>query len=331
MSKRLALLTLLLCVLSFTAAPAAAQNPTPVIIDTDMVTDDWMAIAYLLKQPAISVKAITVTGTGWAFCDAGVRIALGLVAQAEYGTVPVSCWREEPLQGENAVPPEWRTTMEVADSLNLPEGGAASDADAVELFTSTVQDSPDKVTVLALGPMTNIGQALETTPSLVDNIEMIYVMGGAVDAPGSGISEENTTAEWNIFLDPHAARLVIESGAPITLVPLDATNDVPVTPEFMTTLEAAQNSPASQMIYNALLGSSESIENGGYYFWDPLVAVVLADPGIVTLTPREVTVIDTPGAEYGRIKPVGNGSQVQVATQPDAAELEQQLIEGWNS
>ena len=160
----------------------------------------------------------------------------------------------------------------------MPEGGAPVEEDAVTLFTTTVQDSPEPITVLALGPLTNVGAALEATPALVDNIEMIYVMGGAVDVDGSFVSETNTTAEWNIYSDPHAARLTFESGAPITLIPLDATNEVPVTPEFVEQLEAEKASPAAEFVATLLANNAESIESGSYYFWDPLAAVVMADP-----------------------------------------------------
>jgi pyrimidine-specific ribonucleoside hydrolase len=314
------------------ASPVAAQSPQPVIIDADMALDDWLAILYVLNDPDFEVEAITVTGTGFAYCDAGVHIALGLVALAEYGDVPVSCGSETPLLGENAPPAEWRTNLEAAEALGLPVGSEASDQDALALFSSTVAESAENVTVLALGPLTNVAAALEADPSLVDKIEMVYVMGGAVDVPGSGISEENITAEWNIYCDPHAARLAFESGAPITLVPLDATNEAPVTPEFVSTLEASQQTPEAEFVYTALTGITESIESGGYSFWDPLAAGVMADPAIVTLTERDVTVVDIPGhAEDGRTKPVGNGPEILVATAPDTSALEQNLLDAWTS
>jgi pyrimidine-specific ribonucleoside hydrolase len=214
----------------------------------------------------------------------------------------------------------------------LPEGGDPVKQDAVTLFTSTIQDSPEPVTVLALGPLTNVGAALEATPELVKNIEMIYVMGGAVDVDGSHVSDENTAAEWNIYCDPHAARLVFESGAPITLVPLDATNEVPVTPEFVAQLDAKKTTPEAKFVSSLLANNAESIASGSYYFWDPLAAVVMSDPSLVTLTPRDVTVIDIPGApDDGRTKPVANGSEIQVATAPDGDVLEGSLIDTWNS
>ncbi len=264
MFKKLMSLALLCCVLGVFST-AVAQSPRPVVIDSDMTTDDFMATLYLLNNPNFSVKAITVTGTGWAFCDAGVRAALGMVKLADYGDVPVSCWTDKPLLGDSPVPNDWRTTLEGVDALGLPQGGEAAAMDAVELFTSTIRNSPEKVTVLAIGPLTNIGQALENTPSLVDNIEMIYIMGGAVDVPGSGVSDENNSAEWNIYLDPLAARLVFESGAPITLVPLDATNEVPVTPAFMDTLKANQNTPEVPIRVQGAFGQ-QRLDCSGWLF-----------------------------------------------------------------
>ncbi len=327
------LLTLLCCLVSAfaIAMPAAAADPKPIIIDTDMTTDDFMAITYLLNNPNFSIKAITVTGTGFSYCDAGVQVALGMLKLTNYGDVPVSCWKDTPwLGGDNPVPTDWRTSMESIKSLNLPSGGKPVDMDAVALFTQTVQAAPDKIEVLALGPLTNLAEAFTKTPALVDKIERITVMGGAVDVAGSGVTDENKAAEWNIFCDPPAAKMVFESGAPITLVALDASNDVPVTPEFLSTLKANQKTPAAKFIATALSGSEESINNGGYFFWDPLAAVVMADPKLVTHTERNVTVIDVPGAEYGRTKSVGNGPRIDVVTKPDGKVLEQQLLDAWN-
>jgi inosine-uridine nucleoside N-ribohydrolase len=341
MFSRLALCLMLLGVLGLgvsagqtaVSAQTPTQDPVPVVIDSDMISDDWMATLFVLNDPAFSVKAITVSGTGFAAdCEAGVEAALGLLALTDYGDVPVSCGAESPLVGDNAPPAEWRTTAEMVAELGLPDGGEPAAEDAVALFTSTIQESPEPVTVLALGPLTNIGAALDATPDLVDNIAMIYVMGGAVDVEGSFVSEENTVAEWNIYCDPHAARLTIESGAPITLVPLDATNEAPVTPEFVAELEAEQTTPEAEFVATLLANNAESIESGGYFFWDPLAAAVMANPTLVTLTERDVTVIDTPGApDDGRTKPVANGPEIFVATAPDAAALESALIDTWNS
>ncbi len=332
--RRMVLLLLVACLLPgmvVVSAQSEASEARPVIVDSDMASDDWMALAYLLSRSDIAIQAITVTGTGFATCEAGVEAALRMVARVNYGEVPVSCWTDMPLMGENPVPESWRTTLETVEALGLPEGGEPAEENAVELFTSTVQAATEPITVLALGPLTNIAAALEATPSLVDNIAEIVVMGGAVDVDGSFVSEENTSAEWNIYADPHAARLTFESGVPITLVPLDATNETPVTPDFVTRLREAPQTAATEIVLAALANSQDSIEAGGYYFWDPLAAVVLTNPELVTLETRDVTVIDVPGNEYGRTKPVGNGPEIRVATAPDAEAFEQLFIDTLSS
>ncbi len=334
MNRKLLVFALVCCLLSLfgLTLPAAAEAPRPLIIDSDMTNDDFMATLFLLNRPEFSLKAITVTGTGWGYCDAGVRAALGMVALANYGDVPVSCWTETPLLGgENPVPPEYRTNLDAVNALNLPEGGKPSDMDAVELFTATVEASPDKITVLALGPLTNIAQAFLKTPTLVDKIERITIMGGAVDVGGSPVSDENKTAEWNIYCDPPAARIVFESGVPITLVGLDATDLVPITLTFLKQIQTEKKTPAAELVATLLENSKDFIQSGFYYFWDQLAAAVLVDPSLVTLTERNISVVDIPGADYGRTQPVGNGSRIMVATNPDAPTFKQLLIDTWNA
>ena len=98
MFSRLASCLVLLSVLGVfhEATTASAQNSVPVVIDSDMTSDDWMATLFLLNDPDFAVKAITVSGTGFAYCDAGVQSALGLLALADYGDVPVSSGRNRP-------------------------------------------------------------------------------------------------------------------------------------------------------------------------------------------------------------------------------------------
>lgn len=327
MFTKMSTLILFLSLLLFTV-PASAASPRPVIIDTDMTTDDFMAILYMMNNPDFEIKAITVTGTGWSFCDAGVEMALGLLALNKYGDVPVSCWKDTPLMGgDNPVPAEYRTSLETVKSFDLPAGGKASDLDAVKLFTKTVQDTQNRIEVLALGPLTNIAKAFTTTPALLDKIERITVMGGAVDTIGNA----SPLAEWNIYCDPPAARIVFESGAPITLVALDASNDVPVTLDFLDRLDKAKKATAAIFVAKALTNSSDFIKSGTYYFWDPLAAVVMANPDLVTHTERSVSVMEAAGREYGRTKPVKNGARIDVVTKPDGKVLEQLLIDTWNT
>ena len=265
---------------------AAAADAQPFVIDTDMAADDWLAILYLLGRSDVDVKAITVTGAGEAHCAAGTRNALNLAALAGRPEIPVACGREAPLEGDHAFPREWRQRVDDLLGLTLPENSTETSGEsAVALLTSILQRSPHKVHLIALGPLTNVGELLEAEPGLVMNLEMITVMGGAVAVAGnvgSSSNIENEAAEWNIYVDPRAAALVFGSGAPITLVPLDATNDVPLTMAFYRSLESDRTTSVAEFVYRVLAAQEENVRSGWYYFWDPLAATIATEEGLGT-------------------------------------------------
>src|SRR5262249_25123237 len=158
---------------------------------------------------------------------------------------------------------------------------------AVELLTAAIGSSPHKVVVVTLGPLTNLAEALQRTPSLARNVEMVYVMGGALDVPGNisdaGAGINNRAAEWNIYIDPHAAQVVFASGAPITLIPLDATNHARVSAAFYRRLQQDHVTPVASFVFDVLTKNHDFIASGGYYFWDPLAAALATDERLATL------------------------------------------------
>jgi len=344
LARALSLIESLLLVACATA-PAAqpAATPTPftgephsVIIDTDMAPDDWMAILYLLQRPDVTVKAITVTGAGETHCEPGTRHALGLVALSGRDGIPVACGRETPLQGDHAFPTSWREGADNLQGLTLPANSSAiSNQTAVQLLTSVVESSPEEVVLITLGPLTNVAGALQSAPSLVDNLEMIYIMGGAVDVPGnvgsSGVGIDNNVAEWNIYVDPRAANIVLESGAPITLVPLDATNHAPLTPAFYNRIKENHASPEATFVFDLLTKNYGFVESGGYFFWDPLAAAILTDESLATFQARGLRVVEEEGSASGRTQATDDGSRVRVAVSADGARFEQIFLETLNA
>ena len=289
-----------------TQTPDARRH---VIIDADMGVDDSMAVLFLLKSKDISIRAITVAGTGLAHCNPGMRTALGLVALTGNGNIPVACGRETPLKGEITFPQDWR---EEADNLpkilGLPVSGELSDLSAAELLVSTIEAAPGKVTLFTSGPLTNIAEALQINPELSDNIEMIYTMGGALEVNGN--VEDQPSAEWNIYVDPVAAGLVFQSGVPITLIPLDATNQVPITSRSRQAFEENLFTPAAEMAYKMIQETSLSLDIG-VYFWDPLAAAILTDNTLGTLETHKLEVSQS-GEGIGSTIESLQGTPVQV-------------------
>jgi pyrimidine-specific ribonucleoside hydrolase len=322
---------------SASTLPTPATNrPLAIVIDTDMAADDWMAILYLLQRPDVTLKAITVTGAGEAHCVPGVQHALGLVALSSHDDIPVACGREKPLRGDHAFPDSWREGVDSLFGLTLTQSeGAASDLTAVELLDLIIHSSDEKVTLLSLGPLTNIAEGLQNNPSLVDNLERIYIMGGAVNVPGnvgnSGVQIENDTAEWNIYVDPRAANLVLQSGAPVTLVPLDATNHVLLTNKFYKRLARNRPTPEAKFVFDVLTMLKDLIDSGGYYFWDPLAAAILTDESLAAFEGKNLCVIEAEGSESGRTKVGEECPEVRVAISANAGRFEQLLLDTLNT
>jgi pyrimidine-specific ribonucleoside hydrolase len=313
------------------SALATSQKRT-VVVDTDMAADDWIAIVYLLQRPDVTVRGITVTGAGEAHCAPGVRHALRLAALAGQEGIPAACGRDTPLGGNHAFPDRWRESADALLGLTLPAGqDPASGLTAVELLASVIQSSSDKVSLLTLGPLTNVAEALQEYPSLAEDIEMIYIMGGAVNVPGnvgaSGVGIDNNVAEWNIYIDPVAANLVLRSGMPVTLVPLDATNHAPVTARFYRRLAKNHTTPEATFVFDVLTQQKEFIDSGGYYFWDPLAAAILTDESLAAIQTLGLCVVEREGSESGRTKAGEGCPQVRVAFSADAGGFEQTLLE----
>lgn len=307
--------------------------PLPCIIDTDVALDDWMAILYLLSSPQVDVRAITVVATGEAHAGPGVRTIQGLLALTHTRGVHVAVGRSTPLRGQQAFPRLMRLAMDVRLLLRLPKTlEPASKLDAAALLTQEITASPQPVTVVALGPLTNLAEALLATPALADKIARIVIMGGALRVAGN-IREvnpriENAFAEWNIFCDPYAADVVFQSGAPITLVPLDATNQAPLSDAFVDRLASGPATPASQFVLRAIRRIHPLLRGQAFYLWDPLAAAIAVQEGIAECEQVRLRVVQEPGPELGRVVADPTSSPVNVCITIDRVAFELEYVQG---
>jgi len=306
------------------------QTPKPVIFDTDMAHEDMFSALFLLSHPGVDVRAITVSGTGEAHCGPGVSNALGLVAVSGHEDIPVACGRETPLTGNHVFPADWRQAADDAYGVTIPAGGAASELNASDLIVDILQSSNERITIVAVGPLTNIAEAIQKSPEIRANIHEIYVMGGALKVEGnvgnSGVGIQNEYAEWNIYIDPNAANIVFNSSIPIILVPLDATQRVPVTRNFYKALEKNRNTQPANLVYEILTANLGFVDSGGFQFWDSLTAAIFTDQSIATFEEVELIVVEEEGPESGRITPASNGSKIKVAMSADRKTFEQILL-----
>ncbi|MDJ0719285.1 MAG: nucleoside hydrolase, partial [Prochloraceae cyanobacterium] len=130
---------------------------------------------------------------------------------------------------------------------------------------------------------TNLAELLETNEAIANKINRIYIMGGAVRVRGNiivpGFTDDfkNEVAEWNIYVDAIAAQKVFISNVPITLIPLDATNYVPVTKDFTSKLKQNTTTEEAKFISQVFDKIQPVLDSGEYYFWDAVAAVTLVN------------------------------------------------------
>ncbi|MGA2614834.1 MAG: nucleoside hydrolase [Spirochaetia bacterium] len=189
-----------------------------ILIDCDPGHDDMVAIMLALASPELELLGVsTVAGnqTG----DKTFRNALRTLTLVGRKDIPVARGAQRPLLRELTVAPEIHGVSGL-DGADLPEPGFAGDSrHAVDFLIQTIMGSREPVTLVPTGPLTNVALALLKEPGLARAVQRIVLMGGAVH--DSNISP---AAEFNIFVDPEAAKVVFGCGAPIVMVGLDVTN-----------------------------------------------------------------------------------------------------------
>jgi len=310
------------------ADPAVADGPVrAIVVDTDLASDDLVALAFLLSSPRADVRAITVSGTGEVRCPAGLEVVRGLLALTGDDDVPVACGRSEPLAGDHKFPRDWRDSAGDGWVLELPSSDAPrEERTTTELLHETLAGG--EATLLALGPLTNVAQAFRDRPALARSVGSVVAMGGAVDVPGNVFVDGDASsaqAEWNVYVDPVAAAEVVQSGAPVTLVGLDATNEAPITEDFVERLADTAAGTAGRLATDLLAGNP-LVASGEASFWDPLTAAAVLDPGLVTTEAVTMSVVTEEGPESGRTARDPEGRQVTVATGADPQALEELLL-----
>ena len=259
----------------------------PFILDCDPGHDDALALIVALARPQLELRAVT-TVAGNAGLAETTRNALRILTLVGRTDIPVASGAAGPLIRSLHVASNVHGASGL-EGADLPEPAFRPRPEgAIELMRSTIEASDEPVTIAAVGPSTNVALLLRTHPDLVPRIDSIRIMGGA-------ITEGNTTAsaEFNIWQDPDAARVVLDCGRPITLMTLDVTHQALFGPADVARLDALGTRVAS--VFADLLRYFARF-HAERYGWDgsPIhdaVAVAhLAVPGLVQTVPYRVDV-----------------------------------------
>ena len=309
-----------------TGDPPTTRLPT--IVDTDVDVSDVAALAVLLRDPRVDIRAVTIvpTGTGVTNCAAGRRIVQYVLEEFGATTIPIGCGREDRGQDGKIFPAEWRLNANEGWGLVMPPRPQTElPEDAVTLLTRTVDESPSAPTVVALGPWTNLEELVTLDPTIGDRIAAIHAMAGAVDVPGNVIVGDVTAEdglEWNLAADPSAVSAVFSTATPISLVPLDATNDVPIPADLAERLAEDHEGAGADLVYELLQRVPGRLTGDGQQLWDELAALTLSAPDLVTWEDANLL-----GDNAGRLTRHEAGRPVRIATAADRDAVEAALLD----
>ena len=287
-----------------------------------------MAIAFLLARQDVRIEAVTIAN-GVAHVRPGAENVLRLLELGGHGDTPVYLGHELPTHGHAAFPEVWRQGADVALGSH-PAQHAPQTQPAADYLAARLRERSRPVRILALGPLTNLGEALERAPDGLRDVE-VSIMGGALYAPGNlgdggYFQTDNKTAEWNFYVDPVAAKAVFTSGAKIRLVPLDATNQVQIDAGLLKALRSKARAPLGKYVTAILKQHRDQIREGIYYAWDPLAAAAMIEPGLVKENLLAVDVKQTPPEEGRTAEMPGYPPNASVALSADAAGFQETFL-----
>lgn len=255
-------------------------------IDTDPGVDDALALLLAWGSPEARVEVLTVVAGNVPLAD-GLRNVFRLLALRRPAPVPpVAAGAERPLARPLRTAQHYHGRDGLGDLEDWPPVGVHPvQAPAAEVLVARARSGGADLTVVALGPLTNLALALEADPTALASVGRLVVMGGAVDVPGN----VTPTAEFNFHVDPEAAARVLGAGLRLDLVPLDATRLATVERRAFEAALARRPGPLADRVARFTARAFER-EGGRLTLHDPLAVAVALDETLVDWEPARIVV-----------------------------------------
>jgi inosine-uridine nucleoside N-ribohydrolase len=262
------------------------MSQIPMILDVDPGHDDAVAIMLACGAPEVDLLAVT-TVAGNVPLERTTDNALRILSLIGHTDVPVAAGAPSPLDR----PLHTAENIHGASGLDGPEIPVASfepdGRGATELIAKAVRESPEPVVLVPTGPLTNIASFLREHPELRERISRVSLMGGSI-----GLGNTTPAAEFNIYVDPEAAREVFESGLPITMVGLDVTHQAGAGPAERERLRSVGR--VGEVVAGLLeffAGTYERVYGfGSPPLHDPVAVAAVLEPDLLTTRPMRVDV-----------------------------------------
>jgi purine nucleosidase len=265
------------------------QPRRPILIDTDTASDDAVALMMALRSPAVDVKAITVVAGN---CGVEQATSNALYTAELCGSdVPIYSGAARPLHRDLETATWFHGKDGLGDHGFTPSTRTAATGDAIDAFVETVLANPG-IEIITLGPLTNLALALARDPTLARAISRLVVMGGAPCCEGN----VTPAAEFNIWVDPEAARAVFASGAPIELIGWHLCRHAAVLNQQDIEQIHALNTPLAEFAIrcNSTAAVAFHTQTGehGISLPDPVAMSILLDPKLKLDTSRHYVAIE---------------------------------------
>lgn len=265
-----------------------ADVKTRVILDTDPGIDDALALIVLAASPEISLEAITVTH-GNTSVDKCARNALDIAKMLGLDSVPIARGASEPLVKSLTVAEETHGEGGLGYAKLPRSDKPLYQGHAADLIIELLHKYPNEITLLMIGPVTNLALAIRKDPSIVPLIKRVVSMSGSFHFPGNA----SPSAEYNVFCDPHAYEIMIKAGFDLTIVPLDVTYQCIFQPRHIQAMAGAREDLVkfiddSTRFYMEFHDEYQQID--GCAINDPLAAALLIKPDLVKYRDYNVTV-----------------------------------------
>ncbi len=296
-------LTLLL-IFSALAAPwsysQAQKAPQKVIIDTDPGTDDALAMLLAFNSAELNVRAITIVA-GNVTADLGTENALKVASVANRCDIPIAKGATGPLFQKLNTEEFWNGSNGLGGAELPPSKCNASSQFGPDLIIEIIHRYPHEITLIPIGPLTNIALAASKDPSIVPLVKGVVLMGGSIT--GGNV---NAASEFNIHSDPEAASIVFNAGWPITMVGLDVTEHTLITEADAARLETKGGPEAkfAAAVARFQIGTYQGTGFGGGAVHDALAVGAVIDPTLLKTQDMRVD-IET-GGKFTRGETVGN-------------------------